>query len=229
MAEEDPIHTESLTPYLILLGFSLIYFAWGIIYGWAEQNTYSLASSIIALFIGLHLIGYIRVALKYRKIALKIFDRIQEYSVHFWNLKCDITMKNDSPLSLLYLPGFCPYYFWIMISYGIPMGGNPPEHFQVWKAAPWLKERAYMNPYDYSRYFRYGLLSRISRRLVCMPVERMFPVIDEGITEKIPDVRKKSVSLHHLVKIGYARHSGKNIVLAIFNNHAPLKEIVSVI
>ena len=110
MAEEDPIHTESLTPYLILLGFSLIYFAWGIIYGWAEQNTYSLASSIIALFIGLHLIGYIRVALKYRKIALKIFDRIQEYSVHFWNLKCDITMKNDSPLSLLYLPGFCPYF-----------------------------------------------------------------------------------------------------------------------
>ena len=57
----------------------------------------------------------------------------------------------------------------------------------------------------------------------------LIEVINEDITEKIPDVRKKDVSLHHLVKIGYARHSGKNIVLAILNNHAPLKEIVSVI
>jgi len=227
--EGDPTHTESLTSYLILLGFSLIYFTCGIMYGWAEQNTCFLASSIIALFVGFHLISYLRVALKYRKIVSKIFDKMQVYSVHFWNLRCDITMKNDSPLSLLYLPGFCPYYFWIIISYGIPMGGNPPEHIQIWKSAPWLKERAYMNPYDYSRYFRCGLLGRISKRLVCMPVERTFSVIDEGITEKIPDIGKKGVSMHHLVKIGFARHSGKNILLAILDNHASLKEIVSTI
>ncbi|MGD2072585.1 MAG: hypothetical protein PVG65_03760 [Candidatus Thorarchaeota archaeon] len=74
-----------------------------------------------------------------------------------------------------------------------------------------------------------GLFDRLSRCIVGMPVEREYSIMDDHISERIPHINRKESSIDHLVKIGFARCSGKNILLAILDIHASPREIISTI
>ena len=227
-ATSEQTHNPRLSLYVGMI-FFLINFLFGFFYGFNHENIYVFISSFISLFIGLHLISFIRVSLKYKAILTPILPQIEKFSISFFNLKCKITTEGKINTFILYLPGYCPYYFWIVFSWGIPMGGTPPEHYQIWKSTPWCKKQVYLNLYDYSRYFKYGLIGRISKRIVGMPVEKKFSIVDEYITERIPTINTKISPINHLVKIGFARYSGETILLAILNHQAPPREILSVI
>lgn len=207
---------------LLLLSFAGIPLAFKI------ESLILLVSSIIGILVGAHLISVSRVAQKYRKIILHI-PKIKKATMNFWHLECLLEIEKKGFIYVLFFVWYCPYGTWIAMSYGIPSGGGPPEHYQVWKFAPWWKNPVHMNPYDFDRYLDRGLIGTVMARMMSQPVEKGFSIIDEQLEMLIPQISDQFKSPDNLRRVGFARKRGRNILLAVLGKSADPENIATAV
>ncbi len=213
-----PLPLVSLTVLFLVSAIISVHVAFRI------ESVFVLIIPVAEFAVVTHFIAISRVVRKYKKIAMHLPPET-EVTMSFWHLEC--TFKTRESLTyVLYLPGFCPYYFWIDFTYA---SKGVPEHYQVWKAAPWWGERVYLNPYDYDRFMYQGFARQIFARIKGYPLEKEFSLVEEELEKLLPRSCNRFKSIQNVIRVGFARWCGKNVLLAVLRRSAHSEDVAATI
>lgn len=158
----------------------------------------------------------------------KIVENIQpEFTLErFKALPQKIIIKNteNREFMILYHSLVSLYTFWIYIRYFILFTWDiPPEHYQVWTPLGKLPINVKNNRYNYLEWVRpYGLKRLFAGIMISQQKEIVF---DNELREVASHLHQEAKEISTLLFVGFAKESGKPILLALLAQTADSSHI----